>query len=395
MKRLFLTMIIVLSFGISLTQAQDNGLASDDPPYYCPNKDGAFYQANLFPRYDINTHSLVLIDATTNQPVRTLDTFDDNVRIINWSPDCRYLAGVVGKIGHIDNPTNESWTYVRWKKKDVVFWDTLNGARIQTIPNSDPFMNYPQPSVVAWSPDSNYALVLGGCDRIFYSCVHERARYDFMWQRSSNSNVRVGALPIAETHVTSSGDTYYDYWNLFDRSWFNQYYWDLKRGWLWGSGEGGVSAYDVNTAIEVRFFQNNSWAESRFVFSSDNSRVVVYSIAEPGSVRDAAITIYDIDSQASVAVNVEGFAAPEIPLANYHPVALSADNRYLAVGYDAIRVWDIQNLPEKFEDRLPIYRHAGPKALIQSLRFSDWGVIETNSKEGIQHWDLHTGAFIP
>ncbi|MEP6984826.1 MAG: WD40 repeat domain-containing protein, partial [Chloroflexota bacterium] len=179
-----------------------------------------------------------------------------------------------------------------------------------------------------------------------------------------------------------------------DRSWFNQYYWDMKRGWLWGSGEGGVSAYDVNTGVEVRFFQNQNWPEARFVFSPDNTQVVVYSIAQPGSTGKGAINIYDIDSQAAVSVNVEGFAAPDIPLADYDPVALSADNRYLAVGYDAIRVWDIQNLPEKVEDRLPIYRHAGPKTLIWSLRFSDAGVIETNSKEGIQHWDLHTGQFL-
>ncbi|MBA3867657.1 MAG: hypothetical protein H0X30_00735 [Anaerolineae bacterium] len=363
---------------ISLVNAQDSNLTSNDPPYYCPNKSGAFYQANLFPRYDIASKSLVLIDDTNNQAVRTLDTFPENVRIINWSPDCRYLTGVVGDIESSFDYAKKKWIEIRWKNKDIVLWDASSGGRVQSFPNDGIYIDYLQPSPVEWSPDSNYALILGGCYSEFYSCLHERVRSDFMWQRSSNLRMRVGKT-----------ETLY-----YDRSWFNQYYWDMKRGWLWGSGEGGVSAYDVNTGVEVRFFQNNSWTESRFVFSADNNKVVTYSVAQPGSGGNAAITVYDIDSQASVSVNVEGFAAPDIALATYDSVALSADNHYLTAGYDAIRVWDIQNLPEKVEDRLPIYRYAGPKALIWSLRFSDAGVIETNSKEGIQHWDLHTGQFL-
>jgi hypothetical protein len=65
------------------------------------------------------------------------------------------------------------------------------------------------------------------------------------------------------------------------------------------------------------------------------------------------------------------------------------------LGYDALRVWDIQHLPANFEDRLPIYRHGGPEALIQSVRFADWGIIETTSADGVQRWDLHTGVYIP
>ncbi|MEO1439007.1 MAG: hypothetical protein AAFV33_01310, partial [Chloroflexota bacterium] len=74
---------------------------------------------------------------------------------------------------------------------------------------------------------------------------------------------------------------------------------------------------------------------------------------------------------------------------------LSLDNRYLAAGYDAIRVWDLQNLPAAEAERLPIYRHGGPQALINELRFADNGVIETVSADGVQQWDLHTGVYIP
>lgn len=98
---------------------------------------------------------------------------------------------------------------------------------------------------------------------------------------------------------------------------------------MWGSAEGGVAVYDINTGEEAIFFQNcgvsDCWAESGFVFSPDNTRVVVYTV----------------------------------------------------------------------EDRLPIYRHAGPEATIWSVRFADWGVIETTSAEGVQRWDLHTGEYLP
>ncbi len=171
----------------------------------------------------------------------------------------------------------------------------------------------------------------------------------------------------------------------------------MSRGWLWGSGLGGVSAYDIHSGEEVRVYPTRvqpTGIETRFRFSPDESLVIVYSVGEPGYI-DGGITVYDIDTATPTYVNAEGFGAPNIPLVDYHPVALSADNRYLIAGYDAIRVWDLQNLVENDKDRLPIYRHGGPQASIWSLTFSDWGVVETTSEEGVQHWDLHTGVFIP
>ncbi|MFN8531242.1 MAG: hypothetical protein U0670_21785, partial [Anaerolineae bacterium] len=88
----------------------------------------------------------------------------------------------------------------------------------------------------------------------------------------------------------------------------------------------------------------------------------------------------------------EGFAAPDITFSPDHPVALSPDHRYLVAGYDAIRVWDLQNLSS---DGLPVYRHGGPASLIESLSFSAPTLIETHSADGVQHWDLFTGVYLP
>lgn len=265
-----------------------------------------------------------------------------------------------------------------------MIWDVTIGGRSHEF-KYNPGRYLPaevQPAVI-WQADSAYAVVLGGCYGVRISCIYERIHKDYLWQRETNQSYRVGMLPDDAFHGS--------------RASFNQYYWDMQRGWLWGSGPGGVSAYDVNSGEEVRLFRTRlepTGNETRFRFSPDGSLVVVYSISQPG-YDEGGITVYDIASATPIYVNAEGFGAPSIPLADYHPVALSADNRYLIAGYNAIRVWDLQNLPENAENRLPIYRHGGPEARIWSATFSDWGVIETTSEEGTQHWDLHTGAFIP
>jgi hypothetical protein len=97
--------------------------------------------------------------------------------------------------------------------------------------------------------------------------------------------------------------------------------------------------------------------------------------------------VYDIASGQGTQVNVErnGVGA----------VALSADNRYLVMGYDALRVWDLHNLPERLEDRLPVYRHGGPGAFIRTVRFIEATVVEVTTERGITRWDILTGANIP
>lgn len=364
--------------------AQEWTIPSNDPPYPCPYTDGEFYQPNLFPRYDINQHALVLVDQITGETVRVLDQFEDNVRIINWSPDCRYLSGAVGEItiGY-ENDRNDLFDgqdYIRWEDdptnwwqnlRDLVLWDTLNGERTLTIKgDSGRYLNYVNESSVMWSPDSNYVLFLSGCDKVHFGCEYERFGPNILWDRQAGTASYTGAY-------------------------FYQYWWDMERGWLWGSAAGGVIAYDLATGKRVSDFKNGGWTESRFVLSPDGTKVVVYGIAQHGSHGQRDLTIYDLATMHATSVNVEGFVAPLTRFNGQHPVALSADNRYLVVGYDALRVWDIQNLPENWADRLPIYRHAGPESRIWSVRFADWGVVETTSEEGIQRWDLHTGAYIP
>src|SRR5690606_21858629 len=117
----------------------------------------------------------VLVDTTTGETVRVLDTLSErNIRLINWSPDCHYLSGAVGemeyasaeKSDHIWGQNNSGWT-----KYNIVLWDTINGGRIQSFDTPGGHLYVGQYPVI-WSPDSRYALVLGGCEAVngYASC---------------------------------------------------------------------------------------------------------------------------------------------------------------------------------------------------------------------------------
>lgn len=160
-----------------------NNLVSDDPPYPCPYSNGSYYQAGAFARFDAPSQSLLLV-AGNGETVNVLDTIDENVRIINWSPDCRYLTGAVGVIryGSEDSyPSVRNQQIVSWEHKDIVFWDTVTGGRVHTFENNAGryLASVVQP-VVIWQPESAYAVVLGGCGKVRYTCVYERIHKDYI-----------------------------------------------------------------------------------------------------------------------------------------------------------------------------------------------------------------------
>jgi WD40 repeat protein len=387
MFRRLITGLLVLCFtGLPTLYAQDTLILSDEPPYPCPYTNGAYYQPGVFPRYDAATRSLILVNGDGSF-LRTLAPIEDNVRIINWSPDCRYLSAMVGSIRLYRENTYYDGNFISWNQPGaIIFWDAIAGSQEISLPTTGKYLDY-QP--VQWSPSGNFALILAGCGDLGVGCVRERLALGYLWFGAEDRLVRVGG---AEGEFR---------WRDGTRAYFNQVEWDLPNNRIWASGFGGAVAYDLSTGLETAFYpacrpEANCALEARFFFSDDGSRIVVYGIQnrDRGNERNG-IAVYTLNDGVGTYVNSEIFSAPYIPFADYHHVALSADNRYLIAGYDAIRVWDIQNLPEAFEDRLPIYRHGGPDALIDSLRFSDWGVIETTSADGVQRWDLHTGVYIP
>lgn len=319
----------------------------------CPYTEGAYYQPNLFPRY--SGGGLELADWSTGETVRTLAEELLYSYEFSWSPDCHYLVG--HSVGY------DACTL------GLIVWDAVNGdQKLARDRFCDSLLGgYPRSF---WRTDTTAVLFTE-----WYNGWNSEgsAGHRFIWYTVSNHSV-----PL---QVTGSQPSFF------------QVYWDDARRWLWGSGDSGVVAFDTQTGTQVIDFQNPPDAElfsyttaSSFAFSQDGSKVIVSGQSNVFGYERPAMTVYDIASGTSTQVNVERNGAGA--------VALSPDNRYLVMGYDAIRVWDLQNLPEKVEDRLPIYRHGGPESVIRSIRFVDSTTLETTTDAGVTRWDVFSGAYI-
>jgi hypothetical protein len=351
-KFLPILIFIFLLFPSLLAAQNDDGI-----PDNCEYPDAPHYQPNAFIRYDANNQQLELADWSTNQVIRQLESTPEMQKgfgVLSWSPNCRYFLGLVKVPGYL---ANEMW-----------LWDVVTGSRLQQLeyPRDQSARTY-SPRF-AWSPDGQQG-------------VFRTKDGFFIWNSSDNS------LKLL-THATPQA-----YLRSPDLS---QVFWDYPRNQVIFSGAPGVMIYDLTTGVEKALLLANlsleRWQDTFFALSDDRSLLV--AITNQGNRGagnfEGGLTIWNLDALTSIGINMEGWtvSAPR-------QVTLSPENRYLVVGLDALRVWDIQNLPEMVEERLPIYRHAGPEALIDSVRFVDWGIVETNSNEGLQRWDLHTGAYIP
>lgn len=67
---------------------------------------------------------------------------------------------------------------------------------------------------------------------------------------------------------------------------------------------------------------------------------------------------------------------------------ISPDGRYLVIARNNLRAWDL-SLGSGLETT---YNHPGPFARVRSVRFVDNVTIETTSSEGVQRWNVVTGA---
>lgn len=370
---LFILVILLITTPVL---GQEMIIESTSEPYPCPYPNTTYYQAGAFPRYEASTGELVLADVS-GMPIHVLDQITENVRIINWSPNCRYLAGAVGKITMYG--AYDEQEFVAWERgsRSIVIWDAINGGRLQVIANPG---QYPSDPAVIWSPDAQYALLRAGCPSVRHSCIWERYSEDWLWHSTTNT-----LQPVGEASHGS---------RLFSGALFNQYDWDFGRGVLWGSARDGVIAYDFNSGAEKFSFPAGRGVEGRFIFSDDRSKIVIYGTPDPIGGWLTRVGVYDIATGGGTEVNVESFLFPRVPYIGDAPIALSPDNRYLVIGYNALRVWDLQNLSLTIQERLPLYRHGGPEALIRGVRFVSPSTIQTISDEGVQNWDLYTGMSV-
>ena len=106
-------------------------------PDNCEYTDGEFYQENVFVRNDRNNGVLELVDWTTGEELRVIAENVGEARIINWSPNCRYVAVVAGVSRWADEPNIDgsiaSVCWTRYADIELHIVDTLNGGIVANI----------------------------------------------------------------------------------------------------------------------------------------------------------------------------------------------------------------------------------------------------------------------
>lgn len=286
--------------------------------------------------------------------------------LMNLSPECRYVIAVF----KVSTAPEDERLFVGW---DI----TVGNKMFEYI---RPRITNNQIPVFHWNSDESEVLV--GASHVTYKGdSFPIATYPFhLWK-----------LNTGESYVLRcDGDYCLD-------PFFRHAIWDDHHNWVWSTGPTGAVAFDRNSGLVVDSYPNPPWDGGHYdfmyghsiIFSDDMSHIIVYFDSNSA----AGLTVWDINQHRAYPVYVANFLGGDI--------ALSPNNRYLAVGYLAIRVWDLHNLESAYEDRLPIYRHEGPLPNhysylgdINELRFINNSIIETRVLREIQLWDLHTGELI-
>jgi hypothetical protein len=272
MQRILFTVLALLLLTAPITVA-----ARDDIPGNC-EVDGA-EQANWIPRYVTATGEIQLVDWTTREVVRVLDTEidTDDFAVYLWSDDCRYLAG---RIGPFEDTT-------------LVVWDTVAGERVDSIDNLYLY-------AVRFSPDSSQALV-------------ETRTGAFLWRYREGQQVRLT-----------------DDFKCFGRS-FRQIDWDVANNLFLGIEQdfscrhapGPLRVHDLTTG---ELLDTVPGAQFRWLKQGETILLV-------GPLDNPFTIFYDVRSRTQVDLGINGGVTNYVEL---------FDDRYLVIARNGVHLYDLQ-----------------------------------------------------
>jgi WD40 repeat protein len=322
----------------------------------CPYTEGEYYRPNVAFRLR-DDNQFVLYDTETEA---VLSVLDDNMLSVlpgnqmpygyryEWSRNCRYVFAL-----------NHWKPTATWAGRNIGIYDAITGQRVAFFPGRDDFFE------VRYSPDyrTMYIKVSDGSHMLGdgWSQAVFLAPYTYL--------ATAGGQTIRQTY---------------------QMRWDMERREfivVFRGTSRSAHIFDMNTGAlkAVVSVPDECTDEVYFQTAVENSYLLVYT--NRSGVPNNCVTVYNRNTGATVTVDVD-------TRTNYEAdqIALSPDGRYLVLGMLALRVWDLQNLAPNLVDRDPIYRHEAPLSTIGAVQFIDNDTVETTSADGVQRWNIITGA---
>jgi hypothetical protein len=321
----------------------------------CPNPEGEYYRPNV--AYRIQDEQFVLYDIETDAVLTVLD--DTMLTILpgnqlaygdwyDWSPNCRYVFAI--------NHWRPTETYAG---RNVAIYDTTTGQRVAFFPGRDEFFE------VRYSPDYHHLYIKSNTGNYLYSDGWAApvfiAPYTFL-DTAAGWTIR---------------QTYQMRWDM-----------ELREFIVVFRGSSRIAhVFDIDTgALKVAVsVPDECTDEAAFKTEVNNSYLLVYTFRS--GAPNNCVTVYNRDTGAMVSVDADTQTAYETD-----QIALSPDGRYLVIGMRALRVWDLHNLAPNVIDRDPLYRHEMPFSIMGAVQFLDNDTVETTSADGIQRWNIITGA---
>jgi hypothetical protein len=331
MKRLLL--LLSFFFLVPIIQAQDSVCTPAIQFHYDEN-------AKIF--------SLVNANGDILQSYSEIRDYDEQAH----SPDCRFVVATLWRDYNGNERPDLSIA------GDTTVWNATTGEQLQVFEDA-----HESPHSILWSPDSERIIV--------------GTRYGyFLWNFYTDSTTQLSQHGIGEWRLHTIWDSnrtellvlpYYYYFSEDDVSVYN---------WLSGEHIADYSAFlapEPYTYTKTTFALRGNW----LIVAADSFR------------QNTPITIWDRTSHQPIyQVNAGTFGI--IP--QYDPVWIGAvdlsaqagsrlvdvspEGRYLVVGFRTLRVWDLANLPEAFEDRTATYQYPIDNRGMNAVHFIDNTTVE-------------------
>jgi WD40 repeat protein len=335
--------------------------AQEKPSFPCRWLNGAFRNANLFPRVEPNNRRVVLVDYRTGAVITELAGYVDGLMLMRdsgvrlrrfesgWSPDCRFLLAL--------RPTTDGYY-------DLIVWDIANGGTVHHVIAGVPIRSDYRPLV--WDRSARYAVLRA-----------ERSTWLVDVHNRTQTNVSDNHCGLLDFYVDSGSRHAIIVKQVTFRN----------PPTFCAGADRAITVVDLNTGAEVRRIETPQVVRGPYFDVSPDGRLL--------AVKEFAGSF---ERYASVLLVVE-WRTGAVTQLNNGPgstgvLSFSPDSRYLVIGgQHYVRVWDLQQLAGTVAERKPQY-YRMPRRYMP-YRFISNTVIQLGTVDAPEgQIDLSTGQAV-